>query len=136
MPANAKATNADHPLSPQAKWDRANPEARWAHMALASAIRRGLIERQPCEICGAVHGQGGTVIHGHHGDYQRPMAVQWLCQLHHRQVHAVLRALKGSVAAGRQAVPHAPRGGGKSLKTGPAKDRRGKNARTSTNEGS
>ena len=113
MPANAKAPSADHPLSPQAKWDRANPEARWAHMALASAIRRGLIERQPCEVCGAVHGQAGAVIHGHHDDYQKPMAVQWLCHLHHRQVHAVLRALKGSVASGKQAAPRHARGGRK-----------------------
>lgn len=99
MTENAKATSEARPLSPQAKWDRANPEAKWAHMALASAIRRGLIERQPCEVCGAVHGQAGAVIHGHHDDYQKPMAVQWLCHLHHRQVHAVLRALKGSVAS-------------------------------------
>lgn len=84
--------------SPQARWREANPQALWAHVALASAIKRGLIERQPCEVCGAVHGQDGTSVHGHHSDYDRPMAVSWLCQRHHMQVHAVLRALKGSVA--------------------------------------
>lgn len=84
--------------SPQARWREANPIADWAHSAFKAAVRRGLIQRQPCEICGAVHGRAGAVIHGHHDDYQRPMDVRWLCHLHHRQVHAVLRALKGSVA--------------------------------------
>lgn len=78
----------DPQLSPQLKWDRANPKAKWAHMALASAIRRNLIERGPCEVCGAFHGIEGAVIHGHHDDYDRPMAVRWLCRLHHRQHHA------------------------------------------------
>jgi len=66
----------------QAKWQAANPKARWAHMALASAIKRGLIERQPCEKCGAVP------TDGHHPDYDRPLAVVWLCRRHHRARHA------------------------------------------------
>lgn len=78
-------------VSHQLKWNRANPKARWAHMALASAIRRGLIERGPCEECGAVHGVNGAVIHGHHADYDRPMAVRWLCRSDHRRLHAGLR---------------------------------------------
>lgn len=75
-------------LSPQAKWNIENPKAMWAHQALRSAIRRGLIEREPCEVCGAEHGINGAVIHGHHDDYGQPMAVRWLCMLHHRQHHA------------------------------------------------
>lgn len=65
----------------QARWQAANPKARWAHMALASAIKRGLIERQPCEECGA------EPTDGHHHDYDRPIAVRWLCRRHHRQLH-------------------------------------------------
>lgn len=75
-------------VSHQLKWDRANPTAKWAHYALASALRRGLIDRGPCEVCGAVHGVDSAVIHGHHEDYHKPMAVNWLCQRHHRQLHA------------------------------------------------
>ena len=76
------------PVSAQLKWDRANPKAKWAHRALASALRAGLIERGPCEVCGVVHGIEGAVIHGHHDDYDRPMSVRWLCVLHHRQHHS------------------------------------------------
>jgi hypothetical protein len=78
-------------VSHQLKWARANPQAKWAHRALQSALRAGLVQREPCEICGAIHGTGGAVIHGHHDDYDRPMAVRWLCQLHHRQWHAKQR---------------------------------------------
>lgn len=78
-------------VSHQLKWDRANPKAKWAHVALASAIRRGLIERGPCEECGAMHGENGVIVHGHHDDYDKPMAVRWLCMLHHRQWHAARR---------------------------------------------
>lgn len=85
---------APQPLSHQMKWDRANPQAKWAHMALASAIRRGLIDRGPCEICGALHGEAGAIVDGHHPDYDKPMHVQWLCRLHHRRLHAGRR--KGS----------------------------------------
>lgn len=74
--------------SHQLRWDRANPKARWAHQALRSAINKGLIERGPCEVCGATHGEDGTVIHGHHDNYDMPIAVRWLCLRHHRQHHA------------------------------------------------
>jgi hypothetical protein len=33
-------------------WQSRNPKARWAHMCLQSALRRGLLERGPCAICG------------------------------------------------------------------------------------
>lgn len=83
-----EAMPEDTPISPQAKWNNENPKALWAHQALRSAEKKGLIERGPCEVCGAVHGVDGAVIHGHHDDYDMPMAVRWLCMLHHRQLHA------------------------------------------------
>ena len=83
-------------VSSQLKWNRANPLAKWAHRALASAIRLGLVDRQPCEVCGAVHGVDGVVIHGHHDDYERPKDVRWLCQRHHRQHHANERKIKSN----------------------------------------
>lgn len=67
--------------TPQAKWKTGNPKAVWAHQALRSALRRGLLERKPCEVCGA------EKTDAHHPDYDRPMLVQWLCRLHHRAVH-------------------------------------------------
>lgn len=87
--AQAPDERAEAPaVSHQLRWDRENPKAKWAHQALRSALSRGLIERGPCEVCGAIHGKDGAIIHGHHDDYDKPMAVRWLCPLHHRQHHA------------------------------------------------
>lgn len=79
------ATIAEKKPTRQAAWAMRNPMARWAHIALASALRRGLIERGGCEVCGA------TEVDGHHDDYTRPMAVRWFCRLHHKGEHRRLR---------------------------------------------
>lgn len=79
--ASDNASHSTSKPSRQQKWAHANPKARWAHMALASAIKRGLIARQPCEECGA------EPTDGHHDNYDRPMAVRWLCRRHHRLHH-------------------------------------------------
>lgn len=36
------------------------------------AIKRGKLQRSPCEVCGTIPAQA------HHGDYSRPHDVQWL----------------------------------------------------------
>jgi hypothetical protein len=72
----------------QSKWRDAHPKARWAHVALQSALRRGLLKRGPCEVCGA------TETGGHHDDYEKPAAVRWLCRKHGRAEHAKARAAK------------------------------------------
>lgn len=68
-------------LSSQAKWNSANPKALWAHNAVRSAIKRGLIERKACEVCGEEE------TDAHHDDYDRPLLIRWLCRLHHRADH-------------------------------------------------
>lgn len=68
-------------ITRQAKWALANPKAVWAHTALRSALRRGLIHPEPCEECGA------AAVDGHHDDYDKPMQVRWLCRRHHRAEH-------------------------------------------------
>jgi hypothetical protein len=65
----------------QRQWDDTHVKERWAQRALESALKKGLIERQPCEVCGAAE------TDGHHDDYDMPMKVRWLCRLHHRAVH-------------------------------------------------
>ena len=65
----------------QARWREKNPMKRWAHVATASAVRRGLIQQQPCEVCGS------PTSEAHHDDYERPMAVRWFCRLHHKAEH-------------------------------------------------
>ena len=57
-----------------------------ARSKFASHIQRGLIIRQPCEICGE------TPAEGHHDDYDKPLEVRWLCFRHHRELHKALAA--------------------------------------------
>ena len=76
----------DNPRLPkyarQAAWRERNQLKVWAHKALASAVNRGLIEPQPCEVCGALHAEA------HHDDHHRPLEVRWLCRKHHKALHA------------------------------------------------
>ena len=71
--------------SPQHRWNKAHPLALLAHQTVRSALKRGLIRRGPCEVCGS------SDTEAHHGDYWQPLKVRWLCRLHHRQHHAQQR---------------------------------------------
>lgn len=62
-------------------WIKRNPEKRAAQIIFSNAIRDGKIQRQSCEVCNAPSAQG------HHFDYSMPLAVRWLCPLHHAQAH-------------------------------------------------
>jgi hypothetical protein len=75
--------------SPQQIWQKNNPKAHWAHACTASALKRGLIERQPCEVCGA------DKTDAHHPDYDRPLLIVWLCRKHHVATHAEMRKSAG-----------------------------------------
>ena len=66
----------------QEKLRQKDPKAAWAHKATASALKRGLRVRQPCEVC------GDFKTDAHHPDYDRPLLVEWLCRKHHRLAHA------------------------------------------------
>lgn len=44
-------------------------------------LRRGKIERKPCEVCGAFDSQM------HHEDYSKPLEIVWLCRRHHLVEH-------------------------------------------------
>ena len=46
------------------------------------AMEKGLLTKQPCEICGAAESEG------HHDDYAKPLEVRWLCRSHHKQWHS------------------------------------------------
>jgi hypothetical protein len=56
-------------------------KAQWA---VSNAIRDGRLIRQPCLIC-------GDKAEAHHPDYDAPLDVVWLCTLHHKQAHALVR---------------------------------------------
>lgn len=67
----------DEILERMRKWRINNPLKVKAHTELNEAIRKGIIHRQPCEIC------GNLKTHAHHEDYNKPLEVRWLCPLHH-----------------------------------------------------
>jgi len=52
--------------------------ARWR---LHSAIKKGAITRDPCEVCGEVKTEA------HHEDYDKPLDVTWLCRRCHCAFH-------------------------------------------------
>ncbi len=66
----------------QRRWRAADPARRRAHAAVEKALKSGGLWPEPCEICGA------SVAEAHHEDYGEPLRVIWLCQLHHKRLHA------------------------------------------------
>ena len=69
----------------------------YAHVVVANALKRGKLERQPCEVCGMEPGltryrlarrtiEYQNVV-AHHDDYNKPLEVRWLCKRHHADHH-------------------------------------------------
>lgn len=50
-------------------------------------VRRGILIRMPCEICGDVKSEM------HHEDYNKPHEVRWLCRSHHLLHHKWLTVI-------------------------------------------
>jgi hypothetical protein len=69
----------------QERWAQRNGLARWAHIALRNGLRRGLLAKQPCSVCGVAEAEA------HHADYAKPLDVVWLCPKHHKAHHRALR---------------------------------------------
>src|SRR4030095_1753477 len=67
------------------KWMDKNPEKTRADRILNYAIKRGVVSKEPCWICGAER------VHGHHRDYSKPLQVIWLCHRHHMEEHQIER---------------------------------------------
>lgn len=63
-----------------------HPDRSSANQRLVRAVRAGKIKKLPCMICG----DENTV--GHHVSYDLPYDVSWLCQSHHKQLHAEHRS--------------------------------------------
>ena len=90
MAPSVKNPEANTRWQRQSRWRDRNPLQVWAHAALRSGIRRGLLGKQPCQVCGE------TDAEAHHPDYDRPRAVQWLCRRHHREAHSLTSREKGA----------------------------------------
>ncbi len=72
-------------FAPQHAWRERNKGKRSAHIIAQCARRKGLLERQPCEVC------GDPKTDGHHEDYSAPLMVRWLCRKHHKARHQEMR---------------------------------------------
>jgi hypothetical protein len=63
-----------------------NSRDHWRKIA-AKGLTRGRFKCEPCVICNKI----GEM---HHHNYRKPYEVTWLCNLHHRQLHALEQKLK------------------------------------------
>jgi hypothetical protein len=94
-----RENNKEKDAASKKRWHDANKEKVTAYSKIADgigqrrdrrkvqnktrvAIRRGHLERQPCEVCGTTED-----IHAHHDDYSKPLEVRWLCRTHHIEHH-------------------------------------------------
>jgi hypothetical protein len=55
------------------------PEKFKARELLSYAVKIGVIKRGRCEVCNS------TKTEAHHQDYNKPLEVNWVCQIHHRE---------------------------------------------------
>lgn len=85
--AISKSDNSANGSGHQGNWGKRNPLARWAHRAFESALRRGLVERQPCEECG----DPNTEFHHFPDRYHEPLTGKHLCRRCHCAEHVRLR---------------------------------------------
>jgi len=63
-----------------------------AHNAVARALKKGILERMPCVMCGET-----KLVHAHHDDYSKPLEVMWLCVIHHKARHAYLEYIEQDI---------------------------------------
>lgn len=57
------------------------PERYKANLAVARALRGGLLIKEPCFMCGNPESEA------HHPHYGAPLLVTWLCAAHHKEIH-------------------------------------------------
>ena len=77
------AANPEKAVECGRAWKRANPEKIRAQVAAQRAVKKGLLVRQPCEVCGS------SKVDAHHDSYDKDkqLDVRWLCHKHHKQHH-------------------------------------------------
>lgn len=71
------------------KWRTEDKRRMAAHNAVTRALRKGLLERKPCERCFA------EKSYAHHESYSEDqrLVVVWLCQSHHKERHKEMALL-------------------------------------------
>ena len=76
----------------QKSWRSRNPIKTTAHRAVFVAMRNKTLKREPCLIC------GGEDVQAHHYDYRYPLAVIWLCKLHHIAADKIRKDFEAKIA--------------------------------------
>lgn len=95
-PRNPNRNATEAARARKRRWQSMNydPAKNQARHAVHQAVANGTIAAPTsCEKCGASptrrDGKRGVQAH-HHDGYDRPLSVQWLCAVCHRQEHAAL----------------------------------------------
>lgn len=71
-----RRTRPKHSELPEEQRKKANARAY-----VKMYIRRGTIQKQPCEVCGSMF------VEAHHEDYSKQLQVRWLCRKCHLAEH-------------------------------------------------
>ena len=78
--ANMRAWRKTHPMTAEQR----RKDAARSYAGVYK--RRGKLAPEPCQICGDANSQM------HHSDYNRPLAVEWLCRPCHLSLHKLVGA--------------------------------------------
>lgn len=71
-------------LEKMSKYQKDNPDVANSHTKVYLAIKNGLMVRpNKCSICGLK-----VKIDGHHNDYSKPLEVEWVCRVCHKDIHS------------------------------------------------
>lgn len=70
----------------KAKMDPFRQLQKIARSVVYNNLKAGKIEKKPCSIC------GNPEVEAHHRDYTKPLEVDWLCKIHHVEIHKITSA--------------------------------------------
>ena len=62
------------------------PERNAARVAVSKALKKGRLEKMPCERC------GNPDVQAHHENYAKKLDVSWLCRPCHIERHVAINA--------------------------------------------
>jgi hypothetical protein len=83
-----RARGSRQPYSYVVAYRASNQDKYKAHSLVNAAIKRGLITKHPCIVCGE------EKTEAHHPDYSSPLDVVWLCPRCHKQTHAMAKRIE------------------------------------------
>lgn len=74
---------------------RGTTDDDYAQGVVEKAIKKGILHRMPCQICGAngYFKNGNHEVQAHHSDYNKPLDVIWMCQKCHYEWHKNNKAI-------------------------------------------